>query len=261
MYRKFGLPGASATALALVAAAPAFAEDEAAAPEESKASVTISGSAALVSQYRFRGVSQSDEDLAVQAGLTATHDSGFYVGTWGSNLAGFGSFGGSNMELDVFGGFKKEVSGVTLDAGLLWYLYPGTDGTDYAEPYASVSGTLGPATLKLGAAYAPKQDAIGDDDNLYVYTDASAAIPGAPVTLKAHLGYTTGKGSTLAGPDGDYVDWLVGADFTYKMLTLGVAYVDTDIGKTAADTFYTSGATPGRRIVDGAAVVSLTAAF
>lgn len=260
MHDTFKFFSVSLATCALAGASPALAQD---ATTEAEASppVTISGSAALVSQYRFRGVSQSDENLAVQAGLTASHESGFYVSAWGSNLAGFGSFGGSNLELDLIGGFKTAVGGVTLDGGLLWYLYPGTDGTDYAEPYASISGTVGPASLKLGAAYAPKQDAIGDDDNLYVYTDAGVGIPGAPVTLKAHIGYTTGSGSTLAGPDGDYVDWLIGADVTYKMLTLGVAYLDTDIGKTAADSFYTSGTTPGRKIIDGAAVVSLTAAF
>ncbi len=247
---------------ALALAVPASAQDvPVEAPAETPPPITVSGSATLISQYRFRGVSQSDEDVAVQAGLTATHESGFHVGTWGSNLAGFGSFGGSNLELDVFGGFKKDLGGVTVDAGLLWYLYPGTNGTDYAEPYASVSGTLGPLSLKAGAAYAPRQDAIGDNDNLYVYTDAAGAIPGTPVTLKGHLGYTTGKGSTLAGPDGHYLDWLVGADISYKMLTLGVAYVDTDIGKTGADAFYTSGTRPGRNIVDGAVLLSVTASF
>ena len=241
----------------LLFASPAMANDA----NDKATDLTFAGNAALVSQYRFRGVSQSDEDMAVQAGLTASHASGLYVGAWGSSLAGFGSYGGSNTELDLYAGFRKEIGDLAVDVGLLWYLYPGTDRTDYAEPYASLSGTVGPASLKLGAAYAPKQDAIGDADNLYVYTDGSVAIPGAPVTLKAHLGYTTGSGATLAGPHGDYVDWLIGADATWKMLTLGIAYVDTDIGKTAADAFYTSGTTRGRTIVDGAALVSLTASF
>lgn len=56
--------------------------------------ITVSGSATIVSDYRFRGVSQSDKDLAVQAGITVTHESGLYVGAWGSNLAGWGTFGG-----------------------------------------------------------------------------------------------------------------------------------------------------------------------
>src|SRR3546814_11124658 len=82
---------------------------------------------------------------------------------------------------------------MTVDVGLLWYLYPDTTGTDYAEPYASVSGAFGPLEAKVGVAYAPDQDAIGSEDNLYVFTDVSAAIPETPLTLKAHYGYTDGS--------------------------------------------------------------------
>jgi uncharacterized protein (TIGR02001 family) len=238
-----------ASVVALCSAAP-----RASAQEANADGVTIAGSAGLASQYRFRGISLSDEDLAVQAGLTASHASGFYVGTWGSNLAGFGTFGGSNLELDLFGGYKMDLGGATLDAGLLWYLYPGTDGTDYAEPYVSIAGALGPASAKLGLAYAPEQEAIGDEDNWYVFGDLSGAVPGSRLTLKAHLGYSTGN-STLT-PVGDYLDWLVGVDMTWKSLTFGVAYVDTDIGGADA-----AAAAFDRDIVDSAVLLTLSAAF
>lgn len=238
-----------AALLLAATAAPAMAQEEAAEP------ITITGSAGLVSQYRFRGISLSDEDLAAQAGITATHESGFYVGTWASSLAGFGSFGGSNVELDIYGGYSAALSeNTTLDAGLLWYLYPGTDGTDYAEPYASIKTTFGAATAKLGVAYAPDQDAIGSEDNWYVYGDLSTGFGEAPVVLKGHLGYSTGN-STLT-PTGDYLDWMVGADFTWKSLTFGVSYVDTDISGADA-----AAATFDRDIVDSAILFSLTAAF
>lgn len=238
-----------AALLLAATAAPALAQEEASEP------ITITGSAGLVSQYRFRGISLSDEDLAAQAGITATHESGFYVGTWASSLAGFGSFGGSNVELDIYGGYSAAISdSTTLDVGLLWYLYPGTDGTDYAEPYASIKTNFGAATAKLGVAYAPDQDAIGSGDNLYVYGDLSTGFAESPVVVKAHLGYSTGDSGLT--PTGDYLDWLVGADFTWKSLTFGVAYVDTDIsGRDAA------AATFDRDIVDSAVVFSLTAAF
>lgn len=229
-------------------AAPGLAQEEASEP------ISISGSAGIASQYRFRGVSLSDEDLAVQAGLSVSHDSGFYVGTWGSNLAGFGTFGGSNIELDVYGGYRATIGAATLDAGLLWYLYPGTDGTDYGEPYVSLALPLGPTAAKVGVAYAFDQDAIGSGDNVYVYGDLSGAIPETPVVLKGHLGYSTGN-STLT-PVGDYVDWLVGVDYTWKSLTFGVAYVDTDIGSGSA-----AAAAFDHDIVDSAVVFTLSAAF
>lgn len=241
----------------LLAATCLFAATTAAQAQDVAGPLTISGSAAVASQYRFRGISLSDEDMAVQAGLSAAHESGLYVGTWGSSLAGFGTFGGSNIELDVYGGYKTTIGALTVDAGLLWYLYPGTDGTDYAEPYASVSGTLGPVSAKLGVAYAPDQKAIGGADSLYVYNDLAAAVPNTPFTLKTHIGYTSGKGSTLAGPDGDYMDWSLGVDTTYKNLTLGVAYVDTDIKTAPAEGYFLG----GHSIVDGTVLVSLTAAF
>lgn len=243
----------AALALAVISVSPAAFADDAPASD-----ITITGSVAVTSQYRLRGISQTDEDLAVQAGLTIAHSSGFYVGTWGSNLSGFGSFGGDNLEVDAIGGYTKTLGPVTLDGGVIWYFYPGTTNTDYGEAYGSVSGMVGPAKAKLGLNYAPKQRAIGDKDNLWVYTDWALPIKDTPIALKAHLGYTTGKGSTLAGPDGDYLDYGVGVDLTYKNLTLNVSYVGTDIKTAPANAFYAIG---GHDIVDGAAVVTLTAAF
>ena len=90
-------------ALALLSSAPAFAQDEPAKP------VTVTGTVGLVSDYRFRGVSQSDRGMAVQGGFTIAHESGAYVGTWGSNLGGWGRFGGANMELDLIAGYAASL--------------------------------------------------------------------------------------------------------------------------------------------------------
>lgn len=276
------IPAAVLATLAL----PAAAQDE-----EPPKPVTVSGSVALVSDYRFRGVSQTDEELAVQGGVTVSHESGFYVGTWASNLAGWGTFGGSNTELDLFGGFKTEVSpGITLDAGLTWYMYPGgADKTDFAEPYVKVSGTAGPVNLLVGVAYAPKQEALGrwyftgadaaagvyndpgdKEDNLYVWVDASTALPSTPLTLKGHVGFSSGNpglgpNGTSIAPTGEYIDYMIGADLAVPgtPLTLGVAFVDTDIKRS--DIGYLqpnfSSTKDGSRIDAGQVVFSLTAAF
>ncbi|MCH3755950.1 TorF family putative porin, partial [Campylobacter coli] len=187
---------------------------EAAAETAPPPALTVSGSATIASDYRFRGVSQSDQEMAVQGGITIAHESGLYVGTWASNLAGWGTFGGANMELDLIGGYKLPVGGGgTLDVGLTWYMYPGgASKTDFAEPYVKLSGTLGPASLLAGVAYAPKQQALGDwyatgaaaqtgvytkpgakYDNLYLWGDATAGVPNTPLTAKAHIGYSSGN--------------------------------------------------------------------
>lgn len=85
-----------ATALAVVLPASALARDEAA------EDYAISANIGYFSDYRFRGVSLSDEDFALQGGIDVTHSSGFYVGTWGSSIE---PFNGAEMELDLYGGY------------------------------------------------------------------------------------------------------------------------------------------------------------
>lgn len=270
-------------ALLLGVSSPALAQ-EAAPPSP----FTVSGSVALVSDYRFRGVSQSNEEMAIQGGITVSHESGAYVGTWASNLAGWGQFGGSNMELDLIAGYKKTIGGATVDVGLTWYMYPGgSDITDFGEPYVKVSGTLGPVNALAGVAYAPKQKALGNwssagalsaagvfdnpgakDDNLYIWTDLSTAVPSTPVTLKGHLGYSNGNpglgpNGTSVTPTGEYFDWLVGADVAVGKLTFGIAYTDTNISE--ADALYLqpnfSNTKDGSSIAGSQVVFSVGVAF
>jgi uncharacterized protein (TIGR02001 family) len=155
-------------ALGLFASSTSAAAEDEAPAQGGKGGLdfTISGSAGLVSDYRFRGVSQTDKHMAVQAGLTVMHKSGLYASTWASNLAGWGQFGGANMELDLVGGFTKTFKKVTVDAGLTWYMYPGgSNTTDFAEPYVKLSAPLGPVSALVGVAYAPKQKALGNFSN------------------------------------------------------------------------------------------------
>lgn len=232
--------------LIAVSALPATAYAQ---EEESGDGITITGSATVVSDYRFRGFSQSNEEAAIQGGFTIGHDSGLYVGTWGSSI-GFNN----GTEIDVFAGFAKEVSpGLTADVGATLYLYPGVSNTSVIEPYASLTGAIGPATVKGGIAWAPGgQDSLGDASAVYLYSDVGVQIPDTPVKLKAHLGYAKSD-SFLGGLDGEVVDYSVGVDFTWKVLTLGVAYVNTDAPKF--------GGYKESVGADGAVVFSLGAAF
>src|SRR3546814_7243286 len=79
-------------------------------------------------------------------------------------------------------------------------------------------------------------NALGNDDDIYVYTDLSTAVPGTPFKLKGHVGYSDGSLAPPAGAQsGNYWDWSVGAEASYRMLTLGVSYVDTVVGHTWAN--------------------------
>ncbi len=252
--------------------------------------ITVSGSAAIASDYRFRGVSQSDREMAVQGGITIAHDSGFYIGTSASNLAGWGTFGGASMELDLIGGYKAALAeNATLDVGLTWYMYPGgADKTDFGEPYVKLTGTAGPATLTAGVAYAPEQQAIGKwyntgadavagvyndpgdkDDNLYLWGDGAFAVTGTPFTAKAHVGHSWGQdglgpNATAVAPTGEYWDWSLGADATWKNLTFNVSYIDTDISAREATYLrpsFSKGQDGSGNIAGSTFVVSMTAVF
>ena len=225
-----GLIAATVFASAAVAAVPAYADDETAPPAE----FTVTGSVSLVSDYRFRAVSQTSGDPAIQGTINLNHSSGFYVGAWSSSieLSNVGLdpvFGGH--ELDLYGGWTGEVSsGLTADVGLLYYAYPGGHvGTaEFFEPYASLTTTLGPAKAKLGATYAWKQDALFGDDNLYLYSNLDVGIPNTPITLSGHLGYQDGSlaADFWSSADKTTWDWSIGASAAVLGKgTIGVAYV------------------------------------
>jgi len=220
-----GLLAATVIAGSVFTAAPALAQET--------GEVTVSGNTAIVTDYRFRGLSLSDGDFAVQGGIDVAHSSGFYVGTWGSSIEDSPVLG--NMELDVYAGWSGPVgSAVSVDVGILYYIYPNGnvgDGNIW-EPYASVSVEFGPASATVGAAYAWEQDSLGGDDNLYVYTDLEVGVPNTPVSLSAHLGYTDGALSpellTGSGTGGGF-DWSLGASFSAtENLSIGVSYIGVE---------------------------------
>lgn len=203
-------------------ATPAMAQDEG-------SGISISANASVVSEYRFRGVDLSGGDIAIQGGIDFGHDSGFYVGTWGSSIdettVGYG-----HTELDLYGGWSGDLSdAVSVDVGVIAYLYPnaGAGDFDYIEFYGSVGVGLGPVDLTVGAAYAPKQDSLGTQDNIYVYTDLGLGIPGSPISVTAHAGYT--DGFLTFTNDGDAIDYSIGVDVAVnENLSFGVAYVGVD---------------------------------
>ena len=218
----------------VLTAAPALAQDDDAAASP----FTVSGNVAMTSDYRFRGVSLSAGDFAIQGGVDLAHESGFYLGTWASSIQGGTPYG--EVELDVYGGWTGDVAeGVTVDVGLLYYIYPTTDDplgldpdTDYFEPYASISTTIGPVGATLGAAYAWDQDSLGGNDNLYIYTDWSLGVPSTPLSFTAHLGYTDGvlAPPLLAGTADDTgLDWSLGVSGTiYGGLSGSLSYVGVE---------------------------------
>ena len=96
----------------------------------------LSANVGVVSDYRFRGVSQSFRRPALQGGVDWAHDSGFYLGTWASTVDDDFLTDTHGIEWDIYGGYKFPVgAGWTLDVGLLQYLYPGESLWNTTELY------------------------------------------------------------------------------------------------------------------------------
>ena len=238
---------ALAAAALTAVASPVLAQDAAAPTAAPASDFTITGGATLTSDYRFRGISQSNKRFAIQGTIGVSHVSGFYVGTWGSSIDDYVANGG-DAEVDLYGGYKKTFNGTTADVGVLYYYYPGSSNnaqapghynSDFVEPYASLTHVFGPLTGKVGVAYAPKQHALScaydlrcggraREDNIYLYGEGSVAIPNTPITISAHVGHNDGR-SYLTNGLKDYWDWNLGAAYVWRNLTFGVSYVDTDI--------------------------------
>jgi uncharacterized protein (TIGR02001 family) len=222
------IPAAVLLALGL-GSTPAFAEEETAPPSD----FTFSGYVQGVTDYRFRGLSFTAGDFAVQGTINLNHSSGFYVGTWSSSLEDSPVYG--STEVDLYGGWTGALGGgITADAGVLYYAYPNghVGKAEYFEPYASLTAAIGPATAKVGVAYAPSQDSLGNDDNTYVYGELGGGIPNTPISLSAHLGYADGVQSpdllTGAGTGGGF-DYSAGVTYNITpKFSVGAQYVGVD---------------------------------
>lgn len=225
------------------------------AQSDGPASLTLSGGVDVVSDYRFRGLSRSDGKVAVQPSLIVDHDSGLYAGLLGSTLPDSPRLG--RFELGLIGGFEREAaSGTRAGVRLTWYSYPGGRGwagpSDYADISGSLSHDIGPLSARASIAYAPKQKALGREDNLYLNLGLSAGVPNTPVTLSADVGYTNGALGAPAG-GGDYANWSLGAAYVAGPWTIKAEYVDTDIRKTGVKAL--------DRLADPALVLTLGVAF
>ena len=197
---------------------------------------TITGAATIASQYRFRGISQSDNKPVVQGTFTVAHSSGFYISTWGSSAsAGNSTVNIGGTEIDVYGGWTHSMgnSGVTVDVGGYGYIYPGASALSYYEIYGSLAKTFGPVSAKAGVYYAPSQSALdgyATNHNVYVYGELSGGIPGTPISLHGHVGHTGGAFDYTK----DYIDYTVGAAVKWKALTFDLSLVGTNVSKSDA---------------------------
>ena len=216
------------------AATMTMAEDNAL----SKLGLSFSGSAAVTSDYRFRGMTQTLSDPAVQAGFTLSHSSGLYAGLWGSNV----NFGSSDphLELDPSIGFATPLAlsatfKPTLDIGVIEYNYPSaTDDFNWTEFYAKLifaDVLVKGSSLLTNVNYTNDWAAVGGNSwnfNVgYTVPFGETGVGGV-----ANVGYTTMDEKVLADGEDNYVDWKVGVNYGVKSipgLSAELAAVGTNV--------------------------------
>lgn len=195
----------------------------------------VSANVALTSDYRFRGISQTDEDFALQGGFDVEFSPGFYIGTWASSVDfGDGDATGDygSLELDYYAGWRGDIgdSDVGIDVGYLYYDYPGDtidpEG-DYQEFYAGISWR----DLSFQVNYS--DDYYGETDEFwYISGDYSFPIPSLEaLSIDLHLGYNMldeDEGFLAPGED-EYLDYSVGVTYGFSGLDFSLAWVGTDL--------------------------------
>jgi uncharacterized protein (TIGR02001 family) len=189
------------------------------------AQAEFSANVAITSDYMFRGISQNDNDMAIQGGFDYSHDSGFYAGVWGSNVDD-AFLNGSSIELDTYLGWSGDIGPVSVDAGVLRYNYPGQTASpniDTNEFHVGVSKDFGMASASATVHYSPDFFNLGSER----YYDLGLEVPAGMVTFAAHYGKTSI--SEKAGiATQDYADWSLGVSTEYEGFGFDLTYSDTD---------------------------------
>lgn len=217
--------------LLALAAGIASATPLTAAAQAPQSDWSLTGNVGLVSEYRYRGISQTNRKPALQGGFDVGHASGFYVGNWNSSISWLSDAGGgavsSQVEMDFYAGYKGEVAGFGYDIGGLYYYYPGRypggfNDPDTGEIYGAV--TFGPVTGKLSYSVTDLFGVV--DSKGSWYADLTAAYPVGPATLSAHIGR-----QKVDGPSDDacsYTDWRIGVAADAVGLSWSLDYIDTN---------------------------------
>lgn len=171
----------------------------------------------VVSDYDFRGVTQTEEDPAFQLGLNYGFENGLYVGAWGSTLKY--AEPSDDVEVDVFAGFAGATEVFNYDVGANYYAYPGISDANTVELYAGISKDWYGAKLWYSPDYASS-----DLDGFYIEANAAYPLP-ANFSVLAHVGRTFGDGT---GSFPKTLDYSIGVGYSISNINLAVKYVGTD---------------------------------
>jgi uncharacterized protein (TIGR02001 family) len=264
------LTALSAPGLALAADAPATPP-------------AVTANVGFVTNYLYRGISQTGAKPAIQGGFDYAHASGFYAGVWGSSISWLSdaytasananapaaaNAGANNagLELDTYFGFKNSfATDYSYDVGFLRYNYPGTYAVGATKADTNeIYGLIGWKWLTAKYSYSLGDTFGVPDASGTSYIDLSASYPVADtgITLGAHYGKQTYKGSSVAytaagGQNATYSDYKLSVSKDFSGYVVGLAYSSTNATKSAGQFYNVLGNDLGK----GTAVLSVTHSF
>ncbi len=194
---------------------------------------SLSANVSVSNNYIWRGLTQTTNEPAVQGGIDYAHDSGFYAGTWVSNVQ-YASDDVYSYEHDMYAGFAFDVGEVSFDVGYLYYNYDEEAEFDFGEVYGTIAwkGLSASAYILTNT----EADEIGDQDfdageAYYISIDYAFEI-GNGIEIGLHGGYHDGDfQEAFNGTDGDYYDY----NISLSKGGFGFMITDTDAGGPASE--------------------------
>jgi len=187
----------------------------------STAHAQLSTNVGLVSDYRFRGVSQSNNGAAVQGGIDYAHSSGLYVGNWNSSVSSALYPNSAGLESNLYAGWKKDVyRGLTVDVGSYNYFFLGKDNStdsrfNTQELYAGVG--YGPVSVKYSQSLSNYFGINNSVGTTYMQADVKQSFGPVSESLQA-LSFVAHYGQTKVANN---------SNFSYNDINVGVAYALT----------------------------------
>jgi len=221
--------------------------------QEAASPHSFTGNVSVVSDYRFRGISQTFKQPAIQGGFDYEHSSGFYVGNWNSNVSD-AVFPGGNVEMDLYGGFKFAVTpDFGLDVGVLRYYYPGTNAkANTTEAY--IAGSYKWLSAKYSRATTDFFGVADTKGSNYLEVAADFEVAEG-TTLGFHVGHQKVKNNS----DFNYTDYKVSLEKDFGFATIGLAVVTTDAD--AGSYTYTNGSGKSKDLSGTGAILSISKSF
>lgn len=223
----------------------------------------LTGNLGLTSDYRFRGISQSQNAPAIQGGVDYAHESGLYIGNWNSSVSSQVYTNGSGVESDIYGGFKKDVyKGITVDLGTYNYFYPRANvagtGRDFStnELYAGVgydAKEFGAYTVKYNHALSDYFGVANSSGTQYFQADASV-----PVVDKLSFVAHAGRTDVTNSPQLNYNDFNAGLAYDLKGWVVSAKYY---WNTSMASGFAAANTVNGQGLTNSTAVVAVTKTF